>query len=69
MDNAGEWMIGLLAPLEQRCRGRGKLVQMVAAGHPVELLDAIENVPYENVPLLLCVAENDRAGQDGRPGR
>jgi 3-oxoacyl-[acyl-carrier-protein] synthase-1 len=62
VDSAGEWIMGSSAPLEQPWRGRGRLVQMVAPAIR-DCLGAIKNVPYASVPLLLCVAENDRPGR------
>jgi 3-oxoacyl-[acyl-carrier-protein] synthase-1 len=62
MDDGGEWIIGSQVPLEQPWRGRAKLVHMAAPAIR-ECLAAVERVPPEDIPLLLCVAEHQRPGR------
>jgi 3-oxoacyl-[acyl-carrier-protein] synthase-1 len=58
----GEWIIGSEVPLEQPWRGIAKLARLLA-GPLRECLDLVPEVPPESIPVLLCVAEEDRPGR------
>jgi 3-oxoacyl-[acyl-carrier-protein] synthase-1 len=58
----GEWIIGSEVPLEEPWRGIPKLVRLLA-GPLRECLDQIPDVPPGSIPILLCVAEEDRPGR------
>jgi 3-oxoacyl-[acyl-carrier-protein] synthase I len=58
----GEWIIGSEVPLEEPWRGIPKLARLLA-GPLRECLDLIPDVPPESIPVLLCVAEEDRPGR------
>ena len=60
MDKGGEWIMGAQVPLEQPWRGLPKLVHMVVPAIQ-ECLAHIGDVPPEQIPLLLCVAELRKA--------
>ena len=49
-------------PLEEPWRGIPKLARLLA-GPLRECLDLIPDVPPESIPVLLCVAEEDRPGR------
>jgi 3-oxoacyl-[acyl-carrier-protein] synthase-1 len=61
-DKGGEWIIGGQVPLEQRWRGLPKLVHMIVPAVR-ECLVRAGRVRPESIPLLLCVAEEGRAGR------
>jgi 3-oxoacyl-[acyl-carrier-protein] synthase-1 len=58
----GEWIVGSQVPLEEPWRGIPKLARLLA-GPLRECLDLIPEVPPESIPVLLCVAEEDRPGR------
>jgi 3-oxoacyl-[acyl-carrier-protein] synthase I len=58
----GEWIIGSEVPLEEPWRGIPKLARLLA-GPLRECLDLIPDVLPESIPVLLCVAEEDRPGR------
>jgi 3-oxoacyl-[acyl-carrier-protein] synthase-1 len=58
----GEWIIGSEVPLDEPWRGIPKLARLLA-GPLRECLDVIPDVPPESIPVLLCVAEEDRPGR------
>ena len=60
--SGGEWIIGSEVPLEEPWRGIPKLARLLA-GPLRECLDLIPDVPPESIPVLLCVAEEDRPGR------
>ena len=62
MDNGGEWIIGSAVPLDLPLRGREKLLRM-ATSVIAECLPALQGLPPSKVPILLCVAEEDRPGR------
>ena len=62
MDNGGEWIIGSQVPLERPWRGMSKLVQMAVPAIR-ECLTQTDGARTENIPLLLCVAEEERPGR------
>ena len=62
MDQQGEWMIGSEVPLDPPSRGREKLVRMAASAIG-ECLAVPESTSVGQVPLLLCVAEENRPGR------
>lgn len=58
----GEWLFGCPAPLAEPWRGREKLLQMAALAIRECLHDA-PRVPVRQVPLLVCLAEEERPGR------
>jgi len=62
MDNSGEWIIGSQVPLEKPWRGLSKLVHMAVPAIR-ECLAQTEGARTETIPLLLCVAEEQRPGR------
>jgi 3-oxoacyl-[acyl-carrier-protein] synthase I len=60
--SGGEWIIGSEVPLEEPWRGFPKLARLLA-GPLRECLDLLPDVPPESIPVLLCVAEEDRPGR------
>jgi 3-oxoacyl-[acyl-carrier-protein] synthase-1 len=58
----GDWIIGSEVPLEQPWRGIAKLARLLA-GPLRECLDLVPAVPPESIPVLMCVAEEDRPGR------
>lgn len=58
----GEWMMAHQVPLAQPWRGRSKLVKMAAMAI-AEALAPLGGIESESMPLLLCVAEQDRPGR------
>jgi 3-oxoacyl-[acyl-carrier-protein] synthase I len=62
MDNGGEWIIGSQVPLEKPWRGLSKLVHMAVPAIR-ECLTEVEHTRPEDIPLLLCVAEEERPGR------
>jgi 3-oxoacyl-[acyl-carrier-protein] synthase-1 len=62
MDNGGEWIIGSQVPLDQPWRGLSKLVHMAVPAIR-ECLAQTEGAKPETIPLLLCVAEEQRPGR------
>ena len=62
MDNGGEWIIGSQVPLEKPWRGLSKLVHMAVPAIRECLVQANGASPG-SIPLLLCVAEEERPGR------
>jgi 3-oxoacyl-[acyl-carrier-protein] synthase-1 len=62
MDRSGEWIVGSAVPLDPPVCGCEKLVCMAAAV-VVECLPELGGISPSDVPLLLCVAEEDRPGR------
>ena len=62
MDAGGEWIIGSSVPLEQPWRGIAKLSKMLVSVLK-ECIACDTKISLEQVPILLCLAE------EGRPGR
>jgi 3-oxoacyl-[acyl-carrier-protein] synthase-1 len=62
MDRGGEWIIGSAVPLDPPLRGREKIVRMALAAIG-ECLSGLQDMAPGAVPILLCVAENDRPGR------
>src|SRR3954451_9259500 len=58
----GEWIIGSEVPLDEPWRGLAKLARLLA-GPLKECLDQVPDMPPEQVPILLCLAEPDRPGR------
>jgi 3-oxoacyl-[acyl-carrier-protein] synthase I len=58
----GAWIVGSEVPLEEPWRGIPRLVRLLA-GPLRECLDLIPDVPPESIPVMLCVAEEDRPGR------
>lgn len=62
IDSGGQWIMAHQVPLEQPWRGLTKLAKMAA----MALREALEDIPqtdWSQLPLLLCVAENERPGR------
>jgi 3-oxoacyl-[acyl-carrier-protein] synthase I len=62
IDSSGEWIMAHEVPLEQPWRGLTKLTRMAA----MAIEECLEDFPpesWQEIPLLLCVAENDRPGR------
>ena len=57
-----EWLIGSQVPLDPPLRGRTKHVRLAASAIE-ECLPALQDVPTDQVPLLLCIAEKERPGR------
>ena len=62
MDNGGEWIIGSQVPLEKPWRGLSKLVHMAVPAIR-ECLVQTNGARPGSIPLLLCVAEEERPGR------
>ncbi len=62
MDENGEWIMAAEAPLETSLRGRAKLAHMAAMALR-EALSGLEANDIKETPLLLCLAETQRAGR------
>jgi 3-oxoacyl-[acyl-carrier-protein] synthase-1 len=63
-DAGGSRIVAHEVSLDQPWRGLGKLMRMAA----MAVSEALEGVPkreWEQLPLLLCVAEPDRPGREG----
>jgi 3-oxoacyl-[acyl-carrier-protein] synthase-1 len=58
----GDWIIGSPVLLEQRWRGREKLVHLLVPALR-ECLTLAGGVTPGKIPLILCVAENERPGR------
>lgn len=58
----GKWMIGAEVPLDPPRRGRARL-QALLEGPLKECFAQLGDVSPDDVPVLLCVAENDRPGR------
>jgi 3-oxoacyl-[acyl-carrier-protein] synthase-1 len=61
-DAGGEWIMGSAVPMEEPWRGRMKLLRLLSPALR-ECLVEMNAVPCDQVPLLLCVAEEDRPGR------
>ncbi len=61
-NDTGEWIIGAQVALDEPWRGKDKLVQMLRLAVAECLKDEPPPAP-KTLPLLLCVAEEDRAGR------
>lgn len=62
IDKGGEWILGCEVPLDQPWRGPAKLAKLLA-GALRETLDLVPDAEAADIPLLLCVAEQDRPGR------
>ena len=62
MDSGGEWILASEVMLEKPWRGKTKLIKMLARAIN-ECLSEEAKVKPEATPLLLCLAEPDRAGR------
>ena len=62
MGTDGEWVMAHQVLLDQPWRGRTKLVKMAAMAIS-EALAPLGGTESESLPLLLCVAEQDRPGR------
>jgi 3-oxoacyl-[acyl-carrier-protein] synthase-1 len=61
-DTTGAWIAGAQVPLDQPWRGREKLARMVTMAIE-ECLEPFPDLREERLPILLCVAEPQRAGR------
>jgi len=61
-DRNGEWIIGSEVPLSPPSRGREKILRLAAAAI-AECVAAVPDVAAREIPLVLCVAEQTRAGR------
>jgi 3-oxoacyl-[acyl-carrier-protein] synthase I len=62
IDSSGQWIMAHEVPLEQPWRGLTKLARMAA----MAIEECLEDIPpesWQEIPLLLCVAEHDRPGR------
>lgn len=62
INSLGDWIVAHSVPLELRCRGRAKLVKMAALAIN-ECLQVVPRGDWNQIPLLLCVAERERPGR------
>jgi len=62
IDAAGEWIMGASVPLEKPWRGAHKLSRMLFMAVS-ECLEGTDRWPAGALPLLLCTAEQERAGR------
>jgi 3-oxoacyl-[acyl-carrier-protein] synthase-1 len=58
----GDWLIGAQVPFSERWRGREKLLNMVVPAI-AECLHGFPSESLKTIPLLLCLAEQDRPGR------
>lgn len=58
----GGWVIGAEVPLHEPCYGARRMARL-AAGPVAECLTAVAGLRLAEVPLFLCVAEEDRPGR------
>ncbi len=58
----GDWLVGAEVPLEEPWRGIPRLARLLA-GPIGECLSACPDVPPETIPVLVCLAEEDRPGR------
>ena len=65
MDRSGDWIIGCPVPLPGLERGRERLVRLAVTAIK-ECLEVKLEVKPISVPLLLCVAEEQRPGRPDR---
>jgi 3-oxoacyl-[acyl-carrier-protein] synthase-1 len=59
---AGEWLLGCHVALNERWRGRDKLIRMAVAAIK-ECLETAPRARPAEIPILLCVAEDNRPGR------
>ncbi|WP_303721765.1 hypothetical protein [Malonomonas rubra] len=62
IDSGGEWIMGSRVPIEQSRRGAFRLIKMVTCA----LQECVASDPMlklEQVPVLFCLAEEDRPGR------
>ena len=62
IDSSGQWIMAHEVPLEKPWRGLSKLARMAA----MAIEECLEDIPqdtWRQIPLLLCVAEQDRPGR------
>ena len=62
IDSGGEWIMAHQVPLDQPWRGLSKLAKMAAMAIE-EALDGVPKKDWAELPLILCVAENERPGR------
>ncbi len=62
----GQWIVGAEVPLEQTVRGTARLAHL-AAGPLRECLGLVPAVRPEDIPVLLCLAEEERPGRPAGP--
>jgi 3-oxoacyl-[acyl-carrier-protein] synthase-1 len=59
---AGEWLLGCPVPYDDQLRGRETLLRM-GASVIAECLSGYEHLDPATIPVLLCLAEEDRSGR------
>jgi 3-oxoacyl-[acyl-carrier-protein] synthase-1 len=62
LNSVGEWMIANSVSLDDEWRGKTKLKKMAA----IAILECLRDVPrgeWQRIPLLLCIAEQERIGR------
>jgi 3-oxoacyl-[acyl-carrier-protein] synthase-1 len=62
IDAGGDWIVGAEVPLEEPWRGIPRLARLLA-GPLGECLSWCPDVAPESIPVLLCLAEEDRPGR------
>ena len=62
LDSEGEWIMAHSVPLEQAWRGREKICQMAVMAIS-ECLAGLAPEARTKIPLLLCLADRNRAGR------
>ncbi len=62
MDAAGQWIVGSIVLLEQPWRGVTKLTKMLACALQ-ECAESDPQLSLAQIPVLLCLAEEDRPGR------
>jgi 3-oxoacyl-[acyl-carrier-protein] synthase-1 len=62
IDSDGDWIIGAQAPLSEAPRGLDRLVGLLSLAID-DCLSSPSGLDYSAIPLLLCVAEQERAGR------
>jgi 3-oxoacyl-[acyl-carrier-protein] synthase I len=62
VDSAGEWIRAHEVPLDGPWRGLGRLARMGAMAVE-ECLDQVPREEWQQIPVFLCVAEQDRPGR------
>lgn len=62
INSMGEYIFGHAVPLTQQWRGRQRLLRMASMAAAECLMD-VERERWNEIPLLLCVAEEDRPGR------
>jgi 3-oxoacyl-[acyl-carrier-protein] synthase-1 len=62
VDDCGDWIMAHRTQLPASLRGRPRLVRMASAAI-AECMSCVESKDWATIPMILCVAEKDRAGR------